>query len=310
MSFPLIGNKRTGESIAALVASERLPHAVIIEGEAGTGKRTLARYLAKLAVCESGTPPCDSCRNCHLADTGTHPDITVVAPEDKKKNITVDQIRELRTTAYHSAHTASRRAFIIEQADTMNPSSQNSLLKVLEEPPSEVIFILITPSAKNLLDTVVSRCMVISLFPPAFDEALVFLTEQKGVLRDEASILLAEEKNSIGKVLLRLSDSKESLGRAAAHDYFEAIKKGSSLSALLTTVPLEKDRLETARFLEELSEIITAGLKKSIGLTETASEFLRLQEVLFDMRPLLDTNINLQLFFAALTSRITGITAK
>ncbi len=310
MSFPLIGNGRIKESVAALVAAKRLPHAVIIEGDAGTGKRTLASFLAKLAVCESETPPCDSCRNCHLADTGTHPDITTVAPEDKKKNITVDQIRELRTTAYHSAHTASRRAFIIEQADTMNPSSQNSLLKVLEEPPSEVIFILITPTAKNLLDTVVSRCMVISLFPPTFEEALGFLTEQKGILRDEASVLLAEEKNNIGKVLLRLSDSKESIGRAAAHDYFDAIKKGSSLSALLTTVPLEKDRLETARFLEELSEIITAGLKKSIGLTETAREYLRLQEAIFDMKPLLDTNINLQLFFAALTSRITAVTAK
>ena len=113
MSFPLVGNGRIKESISALVAAKRLPHAVIIEGDVGTGKRTLARYLAKIAVCESDSPPCGDCRNCHLADAGTHPDIETVAPEEKKKNINVDQIRELRTTAYHSAHTASRRVFII-----------------------------------------------------------------------------------------------------------------------------------------------------------------------------------------------------
>ena len=310
MSFPLVGNRRIKESISALVAGGRLPHAVIIEGDIGTGKRTLAKYLAKLAVCESDTPPCNQCRNCHLADAETHPDITTIAPEDKKKNIAVEQIRDLRTTAYHSAHTAKRRAFIITQADTMNASSQNSLLKVLEEPPSEVIFILITPTAKNLLDTVVSRCMVFSLFPPTYEEALGYLMDKEGLQKDEAGILLGEEKNNIGKVLLRLSETTESVGRAAAHDYFEAISKGSALTALLTTVPLEKDRLETARFIEELSEIITGKLKKSIGLTETAGEFLRLQEVIFELRPLLDTNINLQLFFAALTSKITKITAK
>ena len=310
MSFPLIGNGRIKESVSALVSAGRLPHAVIIEGDIGTGKRTLARYLAKIAVCESKEPPCGLCRSCHLADSGTHPDIETVAPEEKKKNINVDQIRELRTTAYHSAHTASRRAFIIEQADTMNAASQNSLLKVLEEPPSDVLFILITLSAKNLLETVVSRCMVLSLFPPEAEEALAYLTEKKKLLRDEASILLSEEKNNIGKVLMRLSNSKDSIGRAAAHDYFEAIKKGSALSALISTVPLEKDRLEAGRFTDELSEILTANIKKSVRFIVTAGEYIRMQEIIFEMKPLLETNINLQLYFAALTSRITAVTAK
>ena len=83
MSFPLAGNRRIRETVEALISSKRLPHAVIIEGEAGTGKRTLARYLAKVAVCDAELPPCSVCRNCHLADTGTHPDIEVVAPEEK-----------------------------------------------------------------------------------------------------------------------------------------------------------------------------------------------------------------------------------
>ena len=163
MSFPLVGNKRAKDTVESFISSGRFPHAIIIEGEIGTGKKTLAGYLAKTALCEEPTPPCGVCRNCHLADAGPPPDIQVVAPEEKKKNIAVGQIRELRTTAYHSPHTARRRAFIIEEAETMNAASQNSLLKVLEEPPSDVVFILVTTSAKALLDTVISRCMTISL---------------------------------------------------------------------------------------------------------------------------------------------------
>lgn len=307
MSFPLVGNGRLKEAVSALVSSGRLPHAIIIEGDTGNGKRTLAKYLAKIAVCDSAEAPCGVCRSCHLADAGTHPDIETVAPEDKKKNITVEQIRNLRTTAYHSAHTASRRAFIIEQADTMNSSSQNSLLKVLEEPPSDVLFILIASSARNLLDTVVSRCMVLSVYPPSFEEAKDHLARKFGYDPDEVAILLKEEKNNIGKVLSRLLNQQDSIGRAAAHDYFEAIKKGSSLSALLSVVALEKDRLEAALFTEELSEIISQQIKKSLGLTEMARGYVAMQDLLSELRSYLDTNINLTLFFTALTSKLLAV---
>ncbi len=310
MSFPLVGNKRIKDSIDALISSGRLPHAVIIEGDTGTGKRTLARYLAKVAVCDGEAPPCCSCRSCHLADAGTHPDIETVAPEEKKKNITVEQIRNLRTTAYHSAHTAKRRAFIIEQADTMNVGSQNSILKVLEEPPSDVLFILIVTSAERLLDTVVSRCVTLSLFPPAFDEGVEILKTVYGISDDEARHLLTEEKNNIGKALARSSDCCDSVGRAAAHDFLTAIEQNSPLNALLTTVVLEKDRPETARFAEELLEILINKIKRANTLTETAREYTEMHTALCELRPTLNTNINLSLFFTVLTSKLMAVKNK
>lgn len=310
MSFPLVGNRRIKESIEALISSERLPHAVIIEGDAGTGKRTLAKYLAKVAVCDSDAPPCCSCRSCHLAEAGTHPDIETVAPEEKKKNITVEQIRNLRTTAYHSAHTAKRRAFIIEQADTMNVGSQNSLLKVLEEPPSDVLFILVATSAEKLLDTVVSRCLTLSLFPPSADEAVSHLITVHGMADDEARHLLSEEKNNIGKVLARINDSNDGTGRAAAHDFLAAIEQGSALSAMLTAAVLEKDRPETARFAEELSEILINKIKRANALTETAREYTEMYAALCELAPTLNTNINLSLFFTALVSKLMAVKNK
>lgn len=310
MSFPLAGNKRIKDSVEALVSSKRLPHAVIIEGEPGTGKRTLARYLAKIAVCESDAPPCGACRGCHLADAGTHPDIETVAPEDKKKNIAVEQIRNLRTTAYHSAHTAKRRAFIIEQADTMNASSQNSLLKVLEEPPSDVLFILIATSAEQLLETVVSRCLTLSLFPPTLEEGVEVLKTVHGVSESDARRLLNEEKNSIGKVLIRISGNKDSAGRAAAHDFLDGIEKGSPLSAMLSAAPLEKNRAEAAKFAQELSEILINKIKGSGKLTETAREYTKMYSALCELTPTLETNINLSLFFTALTSKLMAVRNK
>ncbi len=306
MSFPLKGNGRVKDAVLSVVSSGRLPHAVIIEGEAGTGKRTLAKYLAKVAVCDSQNPPCCSCRSCHLADAGTHPDIETVAPEDKKKNISVEQIRSLRTTAHHSAHTASRRAFIIEQANTMNASSQNALLKVLEDPPSDVLFILVVNSSSDLLETVVSRCLTLSLSAPSLEEAVEHLVETSKIDRERAGELCISCGNNIGRALELLSGKTDSAGRLAAHEYFEKIEQADILSALLCTVPLEKKRPEVTHFVKELCEILFIKIKSAGNMNETAREYMRIYELVREMSPLLDTNINLSLFFSALTSKIVA----
>ena len=310
MSFPLSGNSRIKDSIEVMVQSERLPHAVIIEGDWGTGKRTLSRYLAKIAVCDEKNPPCNVCRNCHLADTSTHPDIEVVSPEDKKKNIAVEQIRNLRTTAYHSAHTAKRRAFIIEQADTMNASSQNSLLKVLEEPPSDVIFILLVTSAEKLLETVVSRCVTLSLYPPSIEEGANLLTAHHDIKRDEALIILEDEKCNIGRALMRINGTLDSLGKTCAKDFLDNIENNSILSALLCVTALEKNRPEATKFARELGEILIENIKKLSDLPETAREYTKMYTALCELVPTLETNINLGLFFSALACKFAAIKNK
>ena len=310
MSFPLVGNKRIKDSLTALISQNRLPHAIIIEGDLGTGKRTLARYIAKASVCDEASRPCGLCRNCHLADIGSHPDIETLAPEEKKISISKDQIDFLRTIAYHSAHTAKRRVFIIEQANTLNPVLQNKLLKVLEEPPSDVVFIFVTPSAEALLETVVSRCLVLSLFNPTQEEATNYLVRNKGIDMAEAKALLIEEKNNIGKALLRLESKKESVGRAVAHDFLDAIERGSPLDAMLSSVALENNRSETLKFAEELAEILMSKIKKAQNLPETAREYVRMYDALSALTPTLTTNINLSLFFTALSAKLSAVKNK
>ena len=175
MSFPLAGNARIRGALTAAIESGRLPHAILIEGDKGTGRHTLAAFTARAAVCEGENKPCGECRGCRLEHAGTHPDIWTVAPEDGKKNITVAQIRSLRSEAYVKPHMSARRVFIIDMADTMNEQAQNALLKVLEEPPGSVLFILIAENKAALLDTVISRCTVLSLSPPEISEAEKYL---------------------------------------------------------------------------------------------------------------------------------------
>ncbi|MBO5873215.1 MAG: DNA polymerase III subunit delta' [Clostridia bacterium] len=306
MSFPLIANERVKESVDLLISTRRIPHAIIIEGDEGAGRKTLARYLAKAAVCEADQKPCCSCRNCRLADAGTHPDIETVSLEPKKKNITVEQIRALRTTSYQAAHTADCRAFIIESSDTMNTASQNSLLKVLEEPPSNVVFILVAEAAKNLLETVVSRCVVFSLFPPSVTES-VKLLKQRGYSEEDAAYILEQENGNIGKAIKRLDGDLGSAGIDAAHDFFEAINRGAALDALLSVTALEKDRAETAKFVSALKEAVSEKFKKSRSYAMVARELAEFHSVICELEPLLNTNINLSLFFTALTSKLLSV---
>lgn len=306
MSFPLIANERVKESVDLLISTRRIPHAIIIEGDEGTGRKTLARYLAKAAVCEADQKPCCSCRNCRLADAGTHPDIETVSPEPKKKNIAVEQIRALRTTSYQAAHTADCRAFIIESADTMNAASQNSLLKVLEEPPGNVVFILVAEAAKNLLETVVSRCVVFSLFPPPVNEGIKLL-KHRGFPEGDAAYILEQENGNIGKSIKRLDGDLGNAGIDATHDFFEAINRGAALDALLSVVALEKDRAETAKFVSALKESVSENFKKSRSYTTVARELADFHSVICELEPLLNTNINLSLFFTALTSKLLSV---
>ena len=161
--FPdLYGNTATKERLGRLIASDRFPHALIISGPVGSGRRTLARAIAAALVCEGGeNTPCGVCENCRRVKEGIFPDLHIVAPDEGKSLIPVAKIREMRTEMSLSAVEAGRRIFIIEDADAMNTAAQNALLISLEEPPDGVFILLITESEEALLTTVKSRAQTV-----------------------------------------------------------------------------------------------------------------------------------------------------
>lgn len=175
-------------NLSALIEGGRVPHAMIIDGGSSVKRGELALSLASALVCNSTEQkPCNHCNSCKKVKAGFHPDVIMVEAEDKKKTISVDVIRKMREDAYILPNEASKKIYIVKQADTMQPYAQNALLKVLEEPPKYASFILLCDYHTALLPTVLSRCVVFNIGVSALQE----ISHQKEEKAQELAIKIA-----------------------------------------------------------------------------------------------------------------------
>lgn len=147
-----------------------LSHAYIVASQSEEARGSAEQDIAAAAVCsgQGERKPCGICRDCRKAKAGVHPDILHVRrlTDDKgkpKREIQVDQVREMITQAQVMPNEAEGKAFVVHDAETMNPSAQNALLKLLEEPPRGVVLILSTPAPAMLLPTIRSRCIEVTV---------------------------------------------------------------------------------------------------------------------------------------------------
>lgn len=154
------------KTVISRLESGKLFHAYIISGPVGSGKHRLAEYISAMAVCSAPQKkPCNICPNCKKAFSGIHPDIITVDREKDKREHSITAIRTMRADASVIPNDADKKVYIINDADCLNIPSQNAILKLLEEPPSYAVFILIAKNSGELLDTVRSRCIKLSLTP-------------------------------------------------------------------------------------------------------------------------------------------------
>ena len=149
-------NTATKNRIDALLLARHLPHTIIIEGD-GDKKLSLAKYIAKAFLCDNEPCGCNNCKGCHLADIGTHPDITFIEP--KGATYQAQFFKDLPNEIMLAPFMANGRAFIVTEAEKLNEKCQNTMLKTLEEPPKNVLFILVSSNTANLLPTIKSRAV-------------------------------------------------------------------------------------------------------------------------------------------------------
>lgn len=169
---------------------QRLPHALLLQGMRGVGKHQLALALTRWLLCQqpqNGTA-CGACPSCNWMDQGGHPDLRIVEPLDEvregesarrgRRLISVDDIRQATQQLDLSSHQGGWRVVLITPAEAMNTAAANALLKTLEEPPPDVLLILVSHQPRRLPATVRSRCRKLTVPKPSRQLALTWLAER------------------------------------------------------------------------------------------------------------------------------------
>jgi DNA polymerase-3 subunit delta' len=170
----LVGQDYAVRALREAVSNGTVGHSYLFVGPQGVGRELAAVALAASVNCAQGG--CGECDVCKRTLRRAHPDVTFVAPEGAQ--ILVEQVRELRQIAYRSAFEGKTKVLVIEDAHRLNAAAANALLKVLEEPPGDVVFVLVTESPEDLPPTIVSRCRRIDFSPLGPAEIRTILTDR------------------------------------------------------------------------------------------------------------------------------------
>lgn len=178
MTFPW--QKQQWDKLWQAKKADRLSHALLLVGIHGTGKTQFAENFAQALLCQEmvAEDSCHHCHTCRLVTGKSHPNVLWIEPEKDGHTIKIDQIRAVGEFVYQTSLQGEYRIVIINPASQMNANAANALLKMLEEPPSGAIMILITDLSSRLPATILSRCQRIIFPPPPSSQALPWLKEQ------------------------------------------------------------------------------------------------------------------------------------
>lgn len=214
----LVGNREVAETLRRFVANGRVPNALLFTGPEGVGKKQFAMELARNLVCtnRNGRGACGDCAVCHRVGEfvipvfekgdesdfvffSQHPDVGIIVPF--RRNLRIGAVRALDREAHYRPYEAEARVFIVEDADKMNDSASNALLKTLEEPPSTSHIILIASRADTLLPTIRSRCQTIRFAPVPVEEIERHLIDVCDFSPEDAALAARVSGGSVGRAI-------------------------------------------------------------------------------------------------------------
>jgi len=211
----VVGQEHVTETLQRQVAEGRLSHAYLFTGTRGTGKTTCAKILAKAVNCEhpENGNPCNKCQSCLGIESGGFLDVMEL---DAASNNGVDHVRALRDEAIYSPAQVKKRVYIIDEVHMLSIAAFNALLKILEEPPEHLMFILATTELHKVPATILSRCQRFAfrrILPREIVGRLNYIAEQEGIdLRPDGAELLAHIADGALRDALSLLDQCAAAG--------------------------------------------------------------------------------------------------
>jgi DNA polymerase-3 subunit delta' len=229
------------------------------------GKRTLAMHCAMALLCKGDAKPCFACPTCIRILDGTHPDVKIIPGE---KTIGVDVIREaIRLTGEHS-YEGGHRVIVIDRAEKMTAQAQNCLLKTLEEPPEDTVFLLMAEEASSLLPTVVSRCRVKPI-PPWTQTEMEPVLIGNGVPKEQIEELCFFSGGSIGAALALHNDSKYSELRRKLLQTVFSMESAKDIFPIGNAMREEKEHADG--YLDMMESLVREVLLTRLGQRESSA---------------------------------------
>jgi DNA polymerase III subunit delta' len=266
----MVGQDHAVALLVRAVASGRLAHACLFDGPDSVGKRSAALGLAFAMCCpEEPGRGCGRCDTCHRIATGQHPDVVSFAPATQQ--YIIDQAREVVAIASTRPHEAPARLLILDQADRLNPSSANCLLKTLEEPFPGNHLVLVTSAPDRLLPTIRSRTQRVR-FVALSSAALTEIAVRKGASPQQAETAVALAAGQAGRVLQALESEAESTLWATVNSLRQAAA-GKGISPIFDAAGEFSDkesRQDLPEALALLARLYRDALVTSAGAGELA----------------------------------------
>jgi DNA polymerase-3 subunit delta' len=240
-------------------AADKMPHALLLAGPRYLGKRAFAVATAAYLLCrDPAEGACGHCDNCQLVAAGTHPDLRILEPEESKL-ILVDQVRSLIDWANQTAQRAGYKVVIVQPAERMNVNSANALLKCLEEPPKDTVFILISDLPGRLLPTIRSRCQAMPFDIPSSNDARRWLDSQS-MESTNTDLMLSIAGGSPLRVVEELDEEYLSRRQEIAGHLAQLLEGGNPLGIASSYI-----RVDAARDLALIHGIVMDALKRKFS---------------------------------------------
>ena len=330
----LFGNEKTVSRLVGAINNSTLPHAFLVVGKDGSGKKTLARELAMAINCEREGEfiPCHRCNTCRRIKDGNFTDIYTLKRDSQKASLGVVEVRDFKASAMLSPVESDYKFYVIEDAETLTVQAQNALLTFLEEPPKNTYIMLLARSADTILTTVKSRTQAINMSKFEREELSEFVTRLserarnvKRLNQDAFDSIIMNSDGLIGRALSIIDEGRDGEILKSAQiteEICECICKNSSYSDLYLAVsklPTDRKKFVPAleglilairdiilcRFDEKCVPVFYSSREKAISLSKKTSskKLLKVYDIL--TLALQDAKSNV-----GISALITGIATK
>ena len=262
-------HKKTWQQFTQARSQDHLPHAILLSGEKGIAKLSLARRMAKALICinnESGEgDACNECQSCKTYESEANPDFTQISLLEDKQQINVDQIRALSEFLTYSRSYNTNRVVIINPVERMNVNAANSLLKSLEEPSANTVIILVTAKISQLLPTIKSRCQLFNVSSPSKDQALDWLKQQDQTLDAEAILEITGNKP-----LKALTISQEDI--ESRNQFFQELSTVINQQITVSEMAKKWEKYDLETLLNWQILLIQKAIKHSVTISATTEK--------------------------------------